>query len=73
MIKVREGRPGIFRVELTEPELKLMQDAADRLEIPTAQVLHGLIRLVVSLYRKSLMDERSQDGLDGKDEGMGRG
>jgi len=73
MIQVDEVNEGVFQVVFTGVDLRTISLAMKRMLIPTDKVLHGLLVFSVGVYSKALYSERSQDGLDGKNERVGRG
>lgn len=73
MIKVDEVSDGVFYVMISGIDLRSVDRMKHQVNLPRAEVLRGLI--ITCLWRtdKECLDERSQDELDGKNEGMGRG
>jgi len=73
MISVDEVKGGVFQVVFTGVDLRMISLAAARIQIPLDDTLRGLLVFSVGVYSKALYTERSQDGLDRENEGMGRG
>ncbi|KKL07214.1 hypothetical protein LCGC14_2588250 [marine sediment metagenome] len=73
MIKVDEVNDGVFQVVFTDEELQMLSLASARILDSRDCVLQGWLAFVVSVWNKVEYLERSQDGLEGQNGGMGRG
>ena len=73
MIIVDNIDAGIFQVVITDAELDTLIACCVRVDLSPDDILQGLLRFSIGVYSKSLIRERSQDGLDGKNERVGRG
>jgi len=73
MIKVDMIDAGVFQVFFTDGDLDTMVDICIGKNVSPDDVLRGLLMFCVGIYQKASLLERSQDELEGKNEGMGRG
>jgi len=71
MIQVDEIKDGVFQVVFTGIDLRMMKRTSIRAHVSREAVVKGLLLFCILLYDKVKFVERSQDELDGKDEGMG--
>lgn len=72
MIKVDEVSDGVFQVVFTCDDLQVVSFVAARTVSSRDCVLRGWLAFVLNVFYKVDQTERNQDGLVGKDEGMGR-
>ena len=73
MIRVDEVSDGVFQVVFTGIDLRAVNCIAIRSHMSREAIVQGLLLFTILLYDKVDFSERSQDELDGKNEGMGRG
>ncbi len=73
MITVHRVSTHVYKIILSDDAFDSVNAAAVRIDGRHEDVLQGWLMFVVSIWDKVDFLERSQDGLDGKNEGMGRG
>jgi len=73
MIQVDSIDAGVFQVFITDGDLDTVIACCVRVDLPPDEILQGLLMFCIGVYSKALYTERSQDGLDRENEGMGRG
>lgn len=73
MIKVCELDGGLFLVHLDDKCEKELCTVADHTNDSTAAIVRAILITAISVLVKDVLSERNQDGLEGKDERMGRG
>ncbi len=72
MIQVKQLSRHLFAVDLSGDQLSLIQDAAAESLHDESGVLFALLYSVLRVDDKNILPERSQDGVEGKNAGMGR-
>ncbi len=73
MIKVDCIDAGVFQVFITDGSLDDVIAHCMRINCEPDDLIRGTLLMMLGFLNESLESERSQDGLDGKNEGMGRG
>ncbi len=73
MIKVDKVSDTVFQVAVTGIDFRALTRMMLRINVSSDDVIRGILSISLWCFSKDLESERNQDGLDGKNEGMGRG
>ena len=73
MIRIFEIAEGLFLVSVTGDTYTELKAVADHTKSSQGCVVKSVLIVAIGELVKDVLVERSQDGLDGKNEGMGRG